>query len=319
MLNVNNLSKVLIVHKRLINIADISFEISVVAPDEKWADDRIENGVSEIKRILAMLSTTNKNSPVSAINDNAGVRPVFVGQELFNLVNRSLKISDLTQGAFDITYNSTDHDLWNSNRSITALPDIETAKQSVRLVDYRNVLLNEKEQTVFLKEKGMRINLDTIAKGYATDRAKYLLQLEGVSGGVVNAFGALITWGTQPDNRPWTIDIADPNSKPGAFAGLNISNMALSTSAVNEKFSIIGGKKYMQTVNPKTGLPLRSFESVSILSPSAELAAAMAAPVKVMGVKLSLNLFNRLNQLVCVIVNDRKKVYVSKSISLMAC
>jgi thiamine biosynthesis lipoprotein len=111
--------------------------------------------------------------------------------------------------------------------------------------------------------------------------------------------------------------VADPDQKLEAFSNLNISNMAISTSG-NNSF-IAGRNSYVDTLNPKTGLPFHPIKSVSVLSPSAELAAAMSAPVKVMGVKMSLSMFNRLNQLVCVIVNNRKKVYTSKSINLMMC
>jgi thiamine biosynthesis lipoprotein len=317
MLIVNTLSPELSVHRRLVRLADNSFEISVVAQNEQWANERIQNAVAEISRVLELLSVTNEGSQISEINRFAGIHPVKVDPEIFSLLNRSLKVSDLTQGAFDITYNSIDSNFWNKNTHMTTLPDTETAKHAVRLVDYRNVILDAKAKTVFLKEKGMRIDLSSIAKGYATDRAKYLLQMQGISSGIVNAFGDLITWGLQPDNKPWTIADADPEQKLEAYSGLNISNMAVSTSAYDQDYSIIDGKKYAHAVNPKTGLPLRSIKRVSILSPSAELAAAMAPPVMVMGVKLSLNLFNRLNQLVCVIVNDRKKVYASKSINLM--
>ncbi|EHQ25726.1 FAD:protein FMN transferase [Mucilaginibacter paludis] len=319
MLNINTLSPFLSVHRRQVRLLDNFFEISVVAKDEQWAEDKIAGAVTEINRVMALLSSTDEGSQISLINRNAGIQPVKVDQELFNLVNRSLKISELTQGAFDITYNSIDHSIWDKNINMKTLPDTETAKQAVRLINYRNVILDIKKHTVFLKEKGMRIDLNSIAKGYATDRAKYVLQIQGVSSGIVNAFGDLITWGRQPDNNPWTIAAANPGQKLDVFSDLNISNMAISTSADHKNYSVIDGKKYVHMVNPKTGLPLRRINSISVLSPSAELAAAMAAPVMVLGVKLSLNLFNRLNQLVCVIVNDRKKVYTSKSINMMMC
>jgi thiamine biosynthesis lipoprotein len=318
MLNVNIPSPLLVVHRRLVRLLNNSFEISVVANDKQWAEEKIDNAAVEISRVLKLLSVTNEDSQINQINQYAGIHPVKVDQEIFSLLNRSLKVSDLTQGAFDITYNSIDSSFWNKDNN-AALPDTETAKKAVRLIDYRNVILNAKTNSVFLKEKGMRIDLSPIANGYASDRAKYLLQMQGVSSGIVNAFGDLITWGRQPNNEPWTIAAADPDQKLEAFSGLNISNMAVSTSGPNQNFSVIDGKKYEHAVNPKTGFPLRSIKSVSILGPSAEFAAAMAAPVKVMGVKLSLNLFNRLNQLVCVIVNDRKKVYTSKSIHMVMC
>lgn len=289
----------LFVHRRLVRLAGNLFEISVVAGDEQWADERIDTAAAEINRVLQLLSATDVNSPINRLNKNAGIAPVKVDQEVFNLVSRSLKISDLTGGAFDITHNLS------CNK---AMP-----------IDYHNIVLDAKASTIFLTEKGMCISLNSIIKAYATDRAKYVLQIQGVLSGVVNAFGDMITWGSQPDHKPWTVEAADPYQKLKEFADINISNMAVSTSGNSLTYTDIDGETYLHELNPKTGLPLHSFNSISVLSPSAEMAAAMSAPVKVMGVKMTLNLFNRLNQLVCVIVNKRKKVYTSKSISLMMC
>ncbi|RKR85500.1 thiamine biosynthesis lipoprotein [Mucilaginibacter gracilis] len=301
MLNLNSPYPVRFVHRRLVQLTGNAFEISVVGGDEQWAAERIDNAIAEISRVLQLLSVTDKNSQINQVNQKAGISPVKVSQEVFNLVNRSLKISDLTRGAFDITDNAG---------GLTG---------QARQMDYRNVILDAKNTTIFLTEQGMCINLGSIIKGYATDRAKYVLQIQGVLSGVVNAFGDLITWGSQPNNKPWTIEAADPDQKLKAFSNLNISNMAVSTSGNNNNNSLTDRNSYVDTLNPKTGLPFHSIKSVSVLSPSAELAAAMSAPVKVMGVKMSLSMFNRLNQLVCVIVNKRKKVYTSKSISLMMC
>jgi thiamine biosynthesis lipoprotein len=286
MLNVNSFSPIMVVYRRLVSLADNAFEISVVGNDKQWAEDRIDDAVIEINRVFGLLSVTDSNSPINMVNANAGIAPVKVDQEVFNLVKRSLNISDLTRGAFDITSN------------------------------YRNVIMDAKNSTIYLTEAGMQINLESIVKGYATDRAKYVLQINGVLSGIVNAFGNMITWGSQPCHKPWTIEAAYPEQKPDAFSNLNISNMAISTLGKLE-YHINADGQYSQLLNPKTGLPLHSFNSVSVYSPTAELAAAMSAPVKVMGVKMSMKLFNKLNQLVCVIVNKRKKVYTSKSISLM--
>jgi thiamine biosynthesis lipoprotein len=267
------------------------FEISVVGRDEQWAEQKINTAVAEIKRILELLNAND--GPVNEINKQAGINPVKVDPEIFGLIKRTLKISDITHGAFDIT-----------NTEGTSLAGA---------ANYRNIILDAKKSTVFLKDEGMRINLSPIINGYAADRAKYLLQMQGVSSGVVNAFGSLVTWGLQPDNSPWTIQAADPEQKLQMLPTLNISNMALSTSRNNLNF------KAVDTTGRKRGLPWRSIKSVSVLSQSAETAAAMSAPVMIMGTKLGLNLFNKLNQLVCVIVNNRKKVYTSKSISMMLC
>jgi FAD:protein FMN transferase len=292
------------------------FEISVVSEDENWANERIENAISEISRIEQLLTTFKPDSQTNLINDDAGIKPVRVDKEVFDLIQRSLKISNLTQGAFDITYGSIDKSLWNFDTKMTSLPDAVTAKKMVRLIDYQKVILNQNDQTVFLQEEGMRIGFGGIGKGYAAEMAKQLMIKEGVKSGVVNASGDLTTWGNQPDGKQWTIGIADPNHKNKTFSSLNISNMAVATSGDYEKFVMIGGKRYSHTINPKTGLPITGIKSVTIIAPNAELADSLATPVTVMGVKVGLDLINQIKGIACVIIDDNDKIFTSKNINI---
>ncbi|HKG70032.1 MAG TPA: FAD:protein FMN transferase, partial [Segetibacter sp.] len=241
---------------------------------------------------------------------------VKVDQEVFNLIYRSIRISELTQGAFDITYGSIDKRLWNFDKTMTSLPDKETAKKKVRLVNYKNIVLDKKAGTVFLKEKGMRIGFGGIGKGYAADRARLILEQNGVTSGVVNAAGDLTTWGTQPNGKPWTVGIADPNVKQHPFSYLDISNMAVATSGNYEKYVSINGKRYSHTIDPKTGLPVSGIKSVTIICGNAELADALATPVTVMGIKAGLNLINQMKNIACIIIDDNNKMYTSNNIKI---
>jgi FAD:protein FMN transferase len=292
------------------------FEITVVAENERWAFEKINLAVTEIKRIEKLLTTFDEQSQTNEINRQAGVKPVRVDAEVFDLVQRSLKISRITDGAFDITYGSVDMRLWNFDRTMTRLPDPATAMAAVRLINYRNVILDEDAGTVMLKEKGMRIGFGGIGKGYAADRAKALLISEGVQSGIVNASGDLITWGLQADQKPWTIGIAHPDDARSAFSKLNISNLAVATSGNYEKYVLIDGKRYSHTINPKTGMPVTGIKSVTIISPYAEIADAMATPVMVMGVKAGLHLIEQVNYLACIIVDDDNNIYSTKNIRL---
>lgn len=292
------------------------FEISVVADDANWASERIDEAVAEISRIEALLTTYADTSQTQRINRNAGIRPVPVEREVFDLIRRSLRLSDLTQGAFDITYGSLDTRLWNFDPTMTTLPDAETAREMVRLINYRNVVLNADEQTVFLREKGMRIGFGGIGKGYAADRAKTMLRQQGVDNGVVNAAGDLTAWGTQPNGQPWTIGIADPNTTNQAFSYLAISNRAVATSGSYEKFAIIDGKRYAHTIDPKTGYPATGVKSATIIAFSAELADALTTPVVVMGVRVGLDLINQLPQVAAIVIDDHDRLFTTKNINL---
>src|SRR5436190_23845475 len=215
------------VHQRVVKLMGNRFEISVVSDDAQWAEKRIDDAIEEISRIEKLLTTFNDSSQTSLINQNAGIKPVKVDKEVFDLILRSLRISELTQGSFDITYGSIDKRFWNFDTSMTELPDAKTARQSVRLINYRNVILNEKDRSVFLKEKGMRIGFGGIGKGYAADRAKYILQQKGAASGIVNASGDLIAWGTQANGEPYTIGIAAPDGDHHPFSYLKISGLAV--------------------------------------------------------------------------------------------
>jgi len=304
------------VHKRVVKLMGNRFEFTVISDDAGLAEESIDVAIGEVRRIEKLLTTFSDDSQTNEINRNAGIRPVKVDREVFNLINRSLKISELTQGAFDITYGSIDKSLWNFDVNMTSLPDVETARNSVRLINYKNVILDETDCTVFLKDQGMRIGFGGIGKGYAADKAKQLLQIRGVESGIVNAAGDLVTWGAQASGKPWTIGIADPDQRTVPFSTLNISNMAIATSGNYEKYVTIKGKRYSHTIDPKTGLPVSGIKSVSIICPSAELADAIATPVMVMGVRVGLDLVNQLNNIACIIIDDFNKLHCSTNINL---
>jgi len=303
-------------YKKSCKLMGNHFELTVVAGDEKWAHERIDAGVAEIQRIERLLTTFSDDSETNRINQNAGICPVEVSAETFNLVERSLKISQVTQGAFDITYGSIDKRLWNFDQHMTSLPDKETAKKMVRLINYRNVILDREKSSVLLKEKGMRIGFGGIGKGYAAERAKQVMKEQGVTSGVVNASGDLTAWGLQPNGNPWTVGIANPDAKHEVFSYMSITDMAVATSGNYEKFAMIDGKKYSHTINPRTGLPVTGIKSVTIISTNAEIADAMATPVMIMGIRTGLDMINQIKNIEAVIIDDDDRLYTSKNIHI---
>lgn len=295
-----------------------NFTITVVCEEEQMANGYIEMAVCEIRRIEKLLTTFSDDSQTNAINRNAGISPVKVDPEVFNLIERSLAISAITQGAFDISYGSIDKNLWNFNRQMTELPDSETARRMVHLIDYRNIVTDARERTVFLKEKGMRIGFGGIGKGYAAERAKIMLQSAGVKSGIINASGDLTAWGSESDGRPWTIGIADPDRPDFPFSYMEISGKAVATSGNYEKYIVIDGKKYSHTIDPNTGLPVTGIKSVTIISDNAEFADAMATPVAVMGIRAGLFLIDQIQGLHCIIIDDDNNIYTSQNINIKA-
>jgi len=260
------------------------------------------------------LTTFHDSSETNLINRNDGIEPVRVSEEIFNLIERSIKISSITQGAFDITYGSIDKSLWNFDTQMKSLPDKQTAREMVRLINYRNIVLDRENSTVFLKEKGMRIGFGGIGKGYAAEMAKCKMQQLGITNGIVNASGDLTTWGLQPNGDEWTVGIANPNISGEVFSFLKISGLAVATSGNYEKFIMIDGKKYSHTIDPRTGLPVTGIKSVTIITKNAEIADAMATPVTIMGVKAGLHMINQMKDVDVIIIDDHDKIHHSTNI-----
>jgi thiamine biosynthesis lipoprotein len=290
------------------------FEISAVSDNEENANKCINAGIEEIKRIEKLLTTFHDSSETNSINRNAGIEAVKVSEEIFNLIERSIRISSITQGAFDITYGSIDKSLWNFDTQMNSLPDKDTAKEMVRLINYQNIVLDREHTTVFLREKGMRIGFGGIGKGYAAEKAKNIMQQLGIASGIVNASGDLTTWGFQPNGEEWTVGIANPNISGEVFSYLKISGLAVATSGNYEKYIMIDGKKYSHTIDPRTGLPVTGIKSVTIITKNAEIADAMATPVTIMGVKAGLHMINQMKDIEVVIIDDHDKIHHSTNI-----
>jgi len=315
MLAVKTLTNNLTTYRRSVRLMGDKFEISVGGNDPLLADEQIDIAINEINRVEKLLSAFSEDSHINQINRNAGIEPVKANAEIFRLIDRALQISDLTHGAFDITY-FTGTGYTGDDAALSENADVKIAPSPVMLTNYKNVVVDAAKQTVFLKEKGMRIGFGANSKGYAADRAKYILQMNGVSSGVINAGGDLLTWGTQPNQKPWTVAAADPEQRKQPFAHLDISNMAFATSVNAEKYASISNKKFVSVMAAKKGFPVSEITSVSIISPTAELSDAMASPLINIGVNAGLYLINQLNQIACIIIDDQNRIYTSKDVSI---
>lgn len=291
------------------------FDISVIAQNETEGNEFINLAIDEIKRIENLISSWDSNSQTFQINKNAGIKPVKVDSELFDLINRSIRISKLTNGAFDISYASMDK-IWKFDGSMKTKPAEAAIKSSVVKVGFKNILMNEKESTVYLKTKGMKIGFGGIGKGYAADKAKSLLQKKGVVAGIINASGDMNTWGNQIDGSDWTVGIKNPLNKNKVFALIPINNSAVVTSGNYEKFVEFNGIRYSHIINPLTGYPSSGIVSASVFAKSAELSDALATSIFVMGVDVGLDFINQLKGVDCIIVNDIGKVYYSDNIEI---
>ena len=280
------------VYKRTLLLMGSRFDITVVANDSAQGNSYIDLAIGEISRIEHLISSWDPRSQTSAINENAGVAPVRVCQELFNLIERSMAISKLTDGAFDISYASMDK-IWKFDGSMKEMPTDEAIKASVSKVGYQNVVLDKEHVTIFLKLPGMNIGFGAIGKGYAADKAKALLMEKGAVAGIINASGDMNTWGKQPSGEG-----------------------AVVTSGNYEKYVTFDGKRYSHIIDPKTGYPATGIISATVFAPKAELADALATSVFVMGIETGLNRISQLPGVECIIIDENGEIHTSENIQI---
>ena len=302
-------------YKKTLKLMGCRFDITVVADNETNGNKYIDAAVAEITRIEKLISSWDSNSQTSEINRNAGLKPVKVDTELFQLIERSIAISKLTDGAFDITYASMDR-IWKFDGTMIEMPLEVEIKASVSKVGFQNIILDKEKSTVFLKLKGMKIGFGAIGKGYAADKAKQLLINKGINAGIINASGDMNTWGKQPNGETWKVAITNPLNKSKAFGLLPIKNGAVVTSGNYEKFVIFNEKRYAHIIDPRTGYPTSGILSVTVFAPKAELADALATSVFVMGIETGLNRINQLPKIECIIIDDAGNIHKSNNIEI---
>ena len=291
------------------------FEITVVANDSVQGNYFTTLAINEVKRIENLISDWIPTTQISKINQNAGIQPVKVDQEVYDLVERAIKISNLTSGAFDISYASMDK-IWKFDGSMKEMPSKETIKKSVERVGFQNIILNSKDTTIFLKNKGMKLGLGGIGQGYIADKIKVLLQEKGCLSGLVNVSGDINTWGKQPDGKSWTVGIVNPMNKNKIFATFPLEDSAVETSGSYEKYVTFNGKRYSHIIDPRTGYPASGIVSVSVFAKQTEIADALATGIFVLGVEVGLDLINQLNGIGCIIVDDKGVIHTSKNIDI---
>lgn len=302
-------------YKRTLKLMGSRFEITVVAKDSLEAIKDIDMAVAEIARIEGLISSWDTNSQTTKINENAGIKPIKVDAELFNLIERAMGISKLTDGAFDISYASMDK-IWKFDGSMSEMPSDEQITNSVAKVGYKNIVLDKLDTTVFLPLKGMKIGFGAIGKGYAADMAKDLLVAKGVASGIINASGDMAVWGKQANGSEWKVAITNPMDKNKVFALLPIHDGAVVTSGNYEKFMVFNGKRYTHIIDPRTGYPSSGIISVTVFAPKAELADALATSVFVMGIEAGLHRINQLPKIECVIIDNDGNISKSDNIKI---
>ncbi|MES2574180.1 MAG: FAD:protein FMN transferase [Bacteroidota bacterium] len=304
-----------VLRKRTTILMGGRFDITIVTKDSLSAEQNIDSIISEITRIEYLISDWKSNSQVSEVNQNAGIRPVKVDREVFELTQRAIQFSKITNGAFDISFSAMDR-IWKFDGSMTEMPSVEAIKKSVDKVGYKNIILDSVQSTIFLKLKGMKIGFGALGEGYATDKCRDMMKAKGIESGIINGSGDMSTWGKQPNGKFWNIGITNPFDTDKIIAVVPLEEKAVTTSGSYEKFVVFDGKRYSHIINPATGYPSTGLCSVTVFGPNAETANGLSTSLMVLGKKAGLLLLEKYPDYSCLMITDDGKVIKSKKIKI---
>jgi thiamine biosynthesis lipoprotein len=297
--------------KRHARLMGSDFEFIIVANE---VNSLLDECIGEVKRIEVLLTEFAEASQTSLINKGAGSHPVKVDIEVYDIIKRSVHISSLTQGAFDISAGALKK-LYNFKGKEFEWPSQQRVAEKLRACGFEKIKLLDDHQ-VFLELKGMHIAFGAIGKGYAADRVKQLLLSRGIKSGVVNASGDLTAWGTRADGSLWKVGVSNPNDPSNIIAWLPVENASVATSGDYEQFVFHNNIRYSHNIDPKTGYPVKGIKSVTIVSPSAELSDALATAVFVMGPEVGIDFINQLRGIHALIVDESNSIFTSHHLRL---
>ena len=304
-------------------LMDTYCTITIVSPSEEKAKEAIESGFNEIQKLDTYLNNFSPDSEISAISGSAGIKPVRVSSETLELIEKTIGISELTNGAFDPTIAPV-LKLWKfSGRPASpTIPPDAAIKDALKLVDYRKIHINKKTSEIFLQKKGMELDLGGIAKGYAADKAIEAIKAKGITSALVSIAGDIRGYGFSTTGKTWRVGIQDPrpenpdSERPweDIFAALYLKNSAISTAGDYQRFLIKNGKRYHHIIDPANGYPSDSgLISVSVIAPEGYIADGVDTAILIMGADKGMKLLNA-KGLDGVLVDSQKRVFITKNL-----
>jgi thiamine biosynthesis lipoprotein len=273
--------------------------VVAVAADSNTTKRSIEAALAEIKNVDRLMSKYKSDSEISELNRDGFRRAVKVSKSTYEVIEKSIKFSKLSGGAFDVTVGPL-MDLWHSAEETNSLPTDAELQQARSKVGYDKLILDANGKSVRFAAEGMKVDLGGIAKGYAIDEAVEAMQKCGAIGGMIDIGGEIRCFGLPPAGQSiWRIGLQNPAAGDVMNAGkplltLRLTDAAVATSGDYHRFVTIGGKRYSHIVNPESGYSSESLASVTIICSNAIDADALATAVTVMGKEKGLALIEQM-------------------------
>lgn len=305
------MEKNLVVHRytsrKFLSLGTLNEIITEVEADKNV----IDNAIRRVGEIDDAMSAFKRDSEISKINLYAGQKWVSVSPDCFNLLKLSTNLSEVSAGAFDITIKPI-VELWGINKKSNYFPEDLQIHTALKLVNYKDLLLDEKSHSARLANPGQAIDLGGIAKGYAADEVKRILLDGGIKTALINLGGNIIAVGRNHENMPWKIGIQNPMAVRGTYVGvLSAENVSVVTSGSNERFFVKNGVRCHHIINPKTGIPAQSgLLSATIVAENSTLADALSTAAFVLGMEKGLDLIKKYGA-EAIFATDDFKVYVT--------
>ena len=303
-------------YTRSLHVMGSHFTFTAVSADDTLAWRAVRAAMRETQRIDRLFSYWDSTSQITQVNRAAGLHPVVVDQEVYDLIQRTLKLSALSGGAFDITFAGGEKIYKFDRKAHAALPDSATVRASVRRINYRKVLLDPATHSVMLQDKGMRMNLAGILQGYGVRRAQALMRQPGITGGLINGSGDVSCWGRQADGSLWRIAIGDPAYPQSVSSWVLVTDVAVVTAGNYEQYFTVDGKYYGHIIDPHTGYPATGLRSVTIICPDVELADGLDEVVFVKGPTEGLAFINTLKGVDCTLITNDGRTLASKGMAV---
>jgi thiamine biosynthesis lipoprotein len=273
--------------------------VELWSEDKDKADEAIDAVLDELRHIDESMSTYKPTSEVSHVNAKAADGPMRISKELFDLLVTAKEYSVMTDGAFDITYASVGY-LYDFRKHVH--PDEAQIDKALPAVDYRHVLLDPKHQTVQFSQKGVRIDLGGIAKGYSVDRGIDVLKSRGFTRAFVSAGGDSRIIGDR-FGKPWMVGIRDPRKGEGeVITRIPLTDAAISTSGDYERFFDEDGVRYHHIIDPHTGHSASKVLSATIIGPYATRTDGLSKTAFVLGPEKAMEIYNRIEDIDAIIV-----------------
>ncbi|MDD5454973.1 MAG: FAD:protein FMN transferase [Candidatus Ratteibacteria bacterium] len=288
-------------HKRTHILMGTFVEITLTQQRDRLVDETAK----KIQGWENELSVFKKGSDVKKLNSLEKDKTARVSDDVYEVIEKSIHYSKLTDGAFDITVSPL-LKLWKfEGGKLKKTPSEEVIKKAMELVGWENVILVPKRKAVGFKKEGMSINLGGIAKGYIVDKAAEYLKKKGIKSALINAGGDIYCFGEKDDGELWNIGIQHPRKKKEIIGTLALTDKATATSGDYEKFVTLQGKKFSHIINPRTGYPVdNNIAQVTIVADTCIEADALATALMVMGKEKGLELIEKLPNTEAVIIEE---------------